>query len=398
MRERKMRFSRERNWATKPKFPLSSPSTGRKRSLGFLRRAHQRAPEAQSPAGGGEWNRVALVEVNPFLVMAYWEAAPRALAAARQRLSDPEARLVLRFGGPSLGGEEDPFDIRVENLRGSRFLDVRASHKLFRCELGVLAERGRYSTLARSNFAQTPREGESELYEESYRTLSRDALHHPGHAPSGESKRSDPERPPPPIPAFYGADTSDPRGILVDTPAREVLGDPSTKSTPIYPPGIQPIFPPAPPPGECFPEIAAGKEGGVGPSREGRRFPVGKPLPEGKGPLGPGDREQPDPETTLARGAGPEVVMGLSPESKSNPSSFLGPSSPALRFPREEINLELQADVVVYGRTKPGTRLYLSGSEVPVLDDGTFEARFALPPDRSQKEKERNPEAEGGTS
>ena len=44
------------------------------------------------------------------------------------------------------------------------------------------------------------------------------------------------------------------------------------------------------------------------------------------------------------------------------------------------MDLEIHADVVIYGRTRPGTRVYVSGASVPVRHDGTFEARFAMPP------------------
>jgi hypothetical protein len=252
-------------------------------------------------------SRVSLVEVNPNLLMAYWDASPRALDAARNRVSDPGARIVLRFDSPSLAEEGKPFDVSVDNLQGSRFLDLKSSHHMLRCELGVLGDGGRYATLARSNYAQTPREGESEIYEESMRALQKGAPFY--------SDKMDM-----PIPAFYGTDIPGARGM------------------PIYPQGIQPRFGPA-------------------------------PIPEG------------------ATGSGePGVALDLDVRGwrlLANPSSFRGPSSRGAQSPESGLDLELYADVVVYGRTKPGMRIHIGDVEVTAAEDGTFEARFALPPDSS---------------
>ncbi len=75
------------------------------------------------------------------------------------------------------------------------------------------------------------------------------------------------------------------------------------------------------------------------------------------------------------------------------PSSFdLGLQSLVERAPSSELRidapldeetsarLEVHADLVVYGRARPGTKLVIEGVEVPVREDGTFDLRLALHP------------------
>ena len=43
------------------------------------------------------------------------------------------------------------------------------------------------------------------------------------------------------------------------------------------------------------------------------------------------------------------------------------------------IELELNAEIVVYGRAQPGQTLRVNGRPVTINDDGTFHVRWALP-------------------
>jgi uncharacterized protein len=50
---------------------------------------------------------------------------------------------------------------------------------------------------------------------------------------------------------------------------------------------------------------------------------------------------------------------------------------------RPEFSIELDAEVIVYGATEPGSHVTLKGEPIRVKKDGTFMMRFALP-DRRQ--------------
>jgi hypothetical protein len=85
---------------------------------------------------------------------------------------------------------------------------------------------------------------------------------------------------------------------------------------------------------------------------------------------------------------GEETAIGVSSPAVAfagyeQPTSFAGPP------PHDQVTLDLRAEVVIYGRTRPGTAVFLSGARIPVGADGTFEARFALPPAPSRAGAER---------
>jgi hypothetical protein len=403
---------------------LAAPEKKRSASREILRRAHRRA---LGPSIGSEVSRVGLLETGPFTVMAWWEVAPAALAAARRRVGDPEAKIVLRFRDASLiggAGGGATFDIALEGQRGNYFLKLGASFRSLRSELGVLSEGGRFAALARSNPVQTPPGGESNRYDETFRSLR----------PAGS-------------PAL-DVEPEESRGIFGSFgpgPVERFRGDPPVAGIPPSGgppagagPGTRPVGPPPPavpgggrgegPTDRSRPPASSAASGGFGPGPSvGPAPPPSGPLPTagmsvgedrppaagtagktaGKNP-GPGSgatpfyapelaglmrevggtEEAPPPAApptglldesrapAAAAGPAPEIHLATLPAA---PSSF-GGASPAPRPPEERVDLELHADVVIYGRTRPGTRVYIGGAHVPVRGDGTFEARFAMPP------------------
>ncbi|MBI4602074.1 MAG: hypothetical protein HY721_08945, partial [Planctomycetes bacterium] len=60
----------------------------------------------------------------------------------------------------------------------------------------------------------------------------------------------------------------------------------------------------------------------------------------------------------------------------------------------ERPRIEVRADIVIYGRAKPGTEVVIDGIVVPVRPDGTFDLRFALPARRPEEAPE--PAGPGG--
>ena len=87
-----------RSQAKKRPAGLGPDAERRKRARALGARARQRAARTSSnPSGADGVSRVALVEIGPFEIFAHWEAGSPALEAARRRLRDPLASLVLRF-------------------------------------------------------------------------------------------------------------------------------------------------------------------------------------------------------------------------------------------------------------------------------------------------------------
>ena len=85
-------------------------------------------------------------------------------------------------------------------------------------------------------------------------------------------------------------------------------------------------------------------------------------------------------------------LVGLADRGQDAPVGISSLERPAVREPP---HLEVKADLVIYGRTQPGTDLVIDGVKVPVREDGTFDLRFALPRVLEPK-SERRARAPGG--
>ena len=79
-------------------------------------------------------------------------------------------------------------------------------------------------------------------------------------------------------------------------------------------------------------------------------------------------------EAAAAQGEGGESGSGEGPLPLEN---VLTLSSYALG--RQDVQLEVNAELLVEGRTRPGRELYLFGQRVPLRPDGTFSIRRPLP-------------------
>ena len=96
-------------------------------------------------------------------------------------------------------------------------------------------------------------------------------------------------------------------------------------------------------------------------------------------PAGEGEMESlPAREARIVLEAGgPSSWVHALPEAgRDVPTGISSLERPAIHEPP---HLEVKADLVIYGRTQPGTDLVIDGVKVPVREDGTFDLRFALP-------------------
>lgn len=236
------------------------------------------------------------------------------------------ASLILRFREQSTGsdGKELRFDVELEGRHGTRSVGIEAPYRMLRCELGVRSGQGRFTALARSNLVQTPREGQSDRYEDRSRQIL-----------SGKNRR------------WRSRASLSPARAREEIPVAEAVVELGNDG------GTEDLV------------LASGLEAA---DLERPRF---GPCPE---PSGPSFPPPPEPPGGGGRGGGP----GTSPQVAFGYERAAAGSSPPQLGP-DDLALELHAEVVIYGRGRPGSVVYVSGLRVNVRSDGTFEARFALP-------------------
>lgn len=271
--------------------------------------------------------RLILMEIDPFHIHAFWEVTPHDHKAALRKLKAGNAApaWVLRFHDIRAGNS---FDVPIELAAGNWYVDLWAADKTYETELGPLAANGRFVPVCRSNIARTP--------------------------------------------AVAPVPHDDPTWLQV----KGVFEKVEQVHTPELPGSLAPANAPAPVvlPEQHFPIVAppfvantSTNEPGAQASEPGEQPVVAAPravnveLPP---PAAPG-------------GALPQPVSSFSPEGVS--SFDLGGGGSGAGQSEPSINLELNAEVVVYGRAQPGQTLRVNGRWVPVNSDGTFHVRWALP-------------------
>jgi hypothetical protein len=287
--------------------------------------------------------RLVLLAIDPSRAHAYWAVHPRAVAEARLWLGDPSAVVTLRVS-PVRGadaarpGAAETVDLAVSAPAGNYYVLRPSAGEELRAELGLKSLDGRFLVLARSNRVQLPRPGESPVYEHHLRRI---------HSPVDPRWRSR-RRPLPPAAAVGGAAASN----ADDDDIPEARGADAALASPVE--------------GNTSPEGAAtggfvAERPGVVESEEPRGEPPAPVRPEREGPL-----EVP-PHWQL--------TFGLSS------GEYAGGHVSSHELPRADgkIPIEVRAEIVVEGRTRPGVEIVIEGIQVPVDDDGTFALRFAFP-------------------
>jgi hypothetical protein len=297
--------------------------------------------------------------IDPYWAWAYWDVHSRALEQARRRSGDPAARLILRFHEVTwvhFDGKNanETFDVPVEGAKGNYYLDLWSPKKSLIAELGMKSKDGRFLPVVRSNPIDLPRDAESPHYDERISTVlpAADSLWKP-RAPPLEA----------------ASPSQEPEDLSLGMPghvAEAALASPSSDE-------------------EAFePNLEFSSEWAPGPSAAGRqRSKAGEFLN--------------DPEAAVLQPEGPQHAWEalasnlerefLSPawrESIGISSAGLPSKGEASSLEQpvrdERPQLEVKADIVIYGRACPGTDVVIDGVQVPVRSDGTFDLRFALPP------------------
>lgn len=324
----------------RPPLPASIPDPGSQRAP---RRVATRSKDAFVPFSD---SAIALLSLDPYRAVASWDARPPAVEAARRRVDDAGARLAVRFHEISLvdfdgSNANEIIEVVAPGPSGNYYLNVWSSGKCFVADLIVRAADGRFALLARSNFVELPRDGESARFEDRRRRVL-------GAGSPLWRPRAIPEA----------------AGAVIEHVAEAALASED----------------------EYLEEVGAAS------LPEARRF-------QAAGAEGPGAERPPASLDPLPAPAGAGEGMGETPPAlearirleAGGPSSWMhgltGPGQPApvgissLERPafHDQPHLEVKADLVIYGRTRPGTEVVIDGVQVPVREDGTFDLRFALP-------------------
>jgi hypothetical protein len=362
-----------------------------------------------------EGNRLTLMEVDPWRVHAYWNVAEAKLAAARSSLADggPDAALVLRFtdlspGTPDLAPPHPRFDIEVQQARNNWYIGLWRDAKHYSAELGLRAADGAFVALVRSNEVSTPRAGASPEIDfrhlevrppralEAQRAVS-------GAFPSDELLRDLFPRRLPPVDDYPFA-VAEPSGVVVEEPPFPVLGrarddvGPADVSWDGAGAGQTAAASPDAAAGtgnDFFPRIPAAE---IDPYRAIARGEKASVLARIGVPLPPLAAETVAPAVDLEPQPLPIPPSGGTAEAGGYSLGGAGPAEGTASVWQPVVPLEAvlagavsspgsagwpvqaAAELVVGGRSTPGTALTLCGRPVAVHDDGTFALRLAIEP------------------
>ncbi len=350
---------------------------------------------AGAAADGGTVLR--LLPVSPWRAFAFWSATAEDWTAARRQLPAEAAAIpVLRFFdftplSPASRRPHPPFDVEIQADSTGWYVDVWKDGKTYVAELGLLGG-DRFVALARSNPVELPPAGPSPELGFEWRTVSL--------PDSGDIVPAAPPRPVPELfrpvfprrpveaefplvpPERIGLTAAE-ASLLPSVEATEPLPEMADDATPV-PAADQPEEPVVAAPEEpvvaatadttvaadAFPLAACDEQGAdaAGQAEAQAVAVLGDPAALALAPL-PAPRTAPE-TAAAAQPAAPPPPAPLPLESVAALSSFsLGPDA----------ELELNAELHIYGRTRPGATLSLFGRPVAVAADGTFSVRRPLP-------------------
>ena len=279
-------------------------------------------PKTELPAAYGV-TRLRLMELDPYHIHAFWEVTPqdRQVAIKKAKSGKVAPAWALRFHDM---GDGSSFDIPIDLAAGNWYVDLWAADKTYEAELGLLAVNGRFISVCRSNIARTPTA-----------------------APAPHDTVQ-----------WLQVEGAFEKMTPVSEPVQPVsLTPPEPVSAPV--PAVQPE--------QHFPIVAPPVTISTSAAEPGEQVEVSTPIAA---------TAEAVPLVT-ATAESPQPISSFSFESAG--SFGLGSEGLGVEKVAPSINLELNAEVVVYGRAQPGQTLRVNGRWVPVNADGTFHVRWALP-------------------
>lgn len=341
--------------------------------------------------------QLVLIDVDPHRLHAFWTVTAEAVERVRQELGESgrDAGMILRLTereGESRDGAS--FDVDVVGLQGRSYVDIWGEARRYSGYLGLRRADGRLHQLAGPALVELPRLGPVD--EQPQPTAAHDA-----DAPASA-----------PVPA--PAPAKSPTVIVewVNSPA----GPADFPQPPNQPGSFDPLGP---------------TSGSGGPASAAAPAPAGEavqqteaaaPAPAEQAPTG-GERPSPGPAATaqpandFGRSEAEELIGGFLPleapdrnvpaaEDAGGGAQEGVPAEPqqqqeapdraealplenvltlssfalsSFALGREPVDLEINAELHVFGRARPGTRLQLFGRPVALRPDGTFSIIRPLP-------------------
>lgn len=352
-----------------------------------------------------------LLEINPHKAHAYWNIDVEDYRAAQARTGLDRAPLVIRLQDVTGDAQESsaPFDIEIQGMQGHWYIDLWRDGRTHVAELGFRRPDGGLERLARSNPVLTPPAAESPDYhtlafdtaERRVTDLITDPDLNPQNtdvetgAPIPQAQPADvvPETtsfiPSTPLPAlvFPMVEAEPPASLQGDVKAYfDRAAEHAAEATVVQPWEGHAAAEPRP----RMPEQAAATSVERWPTAaELEHFvPLSQPAPEeehaqdGARDQGPGS--EPVTEPASEPGRGEEAAGGGQPEARSPDQPVPAPLEQmvglsSMESGRREVALEVNVELHIFGRAKPGTELTLYGQPVPLRPDGTFSVRRPLP-------------------
>jgi hypothetical protein len=132
-----------------------------------------------SQNGARQRDRLVALVRDPFWLQANWELSRQSVERARAAMgqdwhtAQPVLRLLEVCGGEGTSSVERLIrDIPIHGGVNNWYVDVKDPPKGFRLDIGYLAARGRFFSLARSNVVNTPRAGTSDALDNNWNDVA----------------------------------------------------------------------------------------------------------------------------------------------------------------------------------------------------------------------------------
>ncbi|MFA6564588.1 MAG: DUF4912 domain-containing protein [Verrucomicrobiia bacterium] len=339
---------------------------------------HVPGPEepAELPASYNH-TRLTLVEIEPHWIHAYWEITAPDCEAARAAAGPKagEAAWLLRFYDVADiefdgANARDSFDVPVDVSAGNWYVNLWSGGKTYCAEIGLRAPDGKFTPVSRSGVVQVPAATAAPRAEAEWMKVE---------PATGETTPA--EEPvceeAPALVTTAANEAGEPQSAVIGTillpaveqPAAPVVAAENAVVVEPPPAAVSRTFPLPPPP-----PTVAGFDATASPSvAETNRWCEEIHSSPGSNGNGNGDGH-------AAIAAGQPAAEGETAPSSHSVDRF-GTSSDGLGAAGHapSIKLELNAEVVIYGRAMPGQTVEVCGRSVKVNPDGTFSVRMALP-------------------
>lgn len=339
--------------------------------------------------------QLVLIDVDPRHLHAFWTLDAAAVEDARRQMDDHgrDAAMVLRtmeIGDD--GAAETAFDVEVIGLQGQCYVDIWGDAREYRSELGLRRVDGGLWSLAGPAHVELPRLGPAN--EATSRAPVVDDTSPPPFVP-----------PPPPSPVAEASPGLDREPVihpfpqppsapgaydplaLPETPSQAAAtGEGAPQTSPFAAAAVAPPPTAAPEPPEpvrySFPSP---------PTDPGEFVPGGQSgdFPPGDVPVPP--EAQVPPAELAANDAphddAPRDGEAGAPEPNNEPAGDHPEALPlenvltlsSFALGREAVEFEINAELHIFGRARPGTRLQLFGRPVTLRPDGSFSITRPLP-------------------